>query len=103
MGTNFWITFLQARIREAKLPDAKGLEFYLFGSCLRKIDPADVDLLVIYDPSVKKIEVVVSIRRYLKETLEPSIGKPLHICLLSENEVRHTHFVQQEKCVKLNL
>ena len=74
---------------------------YLFGSA-RRAEPQvnDVDLLVVYRAGLEK-DAGRTIRRPVERALEAKFHLPVHLLLLSENEVKQTGFVETEDAVEV--
>src|SRR5690349_7124828 len=94
----------RAMIREiqsalSRIPD--GFKIYVFGSYLRRDDPADIDILGVYDqkqvPDADAHDRIQSFTHWLEER----IGLPVHITLLSNIEAVSIGFIEAERCVEL--
>lgn len=80
----------------------KNSEIYIFGSFLTKVNPSDLDILIIYDE-----EVCIPEKAY--ERIEPSvrklekiIGFSVDLTLLTKEEENSVGFVIRENCQKLD-
>jgi predicted nucleotidyltransferase len=87
-------------VRRTDLPP--GVEaVYLFGSA-RRGEPAaeDVDLLVVYAGGLER-QAMRQIRDPIREALQDRFDVPLHLLLLSPDEVRETGFVETEDALQV--
>src|SRR4051794_1920263 len=69
---------------------------HVFGSALRSSDPEDVDLLVVYDPSVVAPRDASRLREAVISILGPLTGPPIQIVLLTCEEQQSTRFAESE-------
>jgi hypothetical protein len=74
---------------------------YVFGSCLYKPDPDDIDILLVYREDVCPPCQARDVLRQLAVELEVHIGMRLHLTLLSDREITHNSFIDSESCVPL--
>ena len=72
---------------------------YVFGSWVRRKDPQDVDLLIIYNPECCPIELAIHLRRQIVETASRALGLPAHTILLTVAEEKQVDFCASESCV----
>lgn len=83
-------------------PRPEGIEaIYLFGSARHSGSEAkDVDVLIVYSAGLER-EAASTIARPFREALRDRIDLPVHLLLLSPDEVRQVGFVESEDAVQL--
>lgn len=94
-----WTTLLQRRISELPMPC--GIEVYLFGSALRDADPADLDILLVYDPEVLTLDQFRAAGELICFDLEVRTGRAIDLCRLSVQEALSSRFIEDERAAKL--
>jgi predicted nucleotidyltransferase len=82
-----------------KLP--RGTEIYVFGSCLWRKDPKDVDVLIVYDPDVCQPERAHESVADAINALKKALGRPVHLTLLTRQEEEGCAFKIDTGCVSL--
>jgi predicted nucleotidyltransferase len=87
-------------VRGAQLPT--GVEaVYLFGSARHgDPEPPDLDLLIVYASGLER-QAMRQIGEPVREALRDRFHIPLHLLLLSPEEVRQTGFVEFEDAVQV--
>jgi predicted nucleotidyltransferase len=91
-----WLTDLERTISGAAA-DIGGLrEVSVFGSALRRPDPNDVDMLVVYDPAELAPLDAVQVRAVLARACAHISVQPVDIVLLTEDEAQDTGFREAE-------
>jgi hypothetical protein len=83
----------------SKLPN--GAEIYVFGSSLWRQHPNDVDVLVVYDPTICPPENAHSSVAESIRSLADALGRPIHMTLLTRQEERGCAFKLDTGCVRL--
>ena len=81
------------------LPD--GSSVYLFGSASRSDRYADVDLLILYDPTLCPAARAHADHQAFVDTVAEMAGAPVHVCLLSYREERTNGFIGQVAAIPL--
>lgn len=90
-----WLTRIARIAAAAEVPE--GVCVYLFGSALRRTDPADLDLLVVYrDGRVAEARALIGRLRANADELE---YPPTDFVVLSESEDAVVAFAASEGCV----
>jgi predicted nucleotidyltransferase len=87
-------------VRATQLP--AGVEaVYLFGSARHgDPDPADLDVLVVYASGLER-QAMREIGDPVRQTLADRFDVPLHLLLLSPDEVQETGFVELEDAIQV--
>lgn len=73
------------------LPD--GSSAYLFGSASRSDRYADIDLLILYDPSLCPAARAHTAHKAVVDRVAEIAGAPVHLCLLSYSEEQASDFI----------
>ncbi|WP_208023269.1 hypothetical protein [Mycobacterium marinum] len=84
---------LLSRIRSI-LDQHRGIEVYVFGSALTREDPADLDVLVIYQDREE-------LRRFLDDVDCWSGGLPLDVTAMTSGELAGSGFLVRSKAVDI--
>ena len=100
MEISILTTFLQTSANEGVVA-TKGLKIYAFGSVLRTSSPADVDLVMVFDPAAVTIEVTLTFRHWLRRKGLDVFGLSFDICLLTEKEAQNNPFLEEEGAVRV--
>jgi predicted nucleotidyltransferase len=82
-------------LRNEGVAGLPGIELYLFGSVLTSERPKDVDLVIVYDPSLVDVDKAIAIRQSLRSGIHEVAGVPADILLLSTSEVEQTNFLNR--------
>jgi predicted nucleotidyltransferase len=83
--TRFSITALRAELERA-LGDTAGVRaVYLFGSALHSETPADVDLVIVYEPPLTPL-TAPTVGEVVEEAVARSTGSRAHLMFFSVNE-----------------
>jgi hypothetical protein len=82
-----------------RIPD--GWQIYIFGSYLTAEDPKDIDVLAAYDSTKISHEVAFDRLESVARAIGIVAGRPVHLTVLSANEVAQVGFVGEESCVEV--
>jgi hypothetical protein len=86
-------------ITPALLPE--GSSVYLFGSASRASRFADIDLLILYDPSICPAARAHAEHKAFVRRVEEKAAAPVHLCLLSYSEESASGFIAQVSATPL--
>jgi predicted nucleotidyltransferase len=89
--------YLRSVARERLGERLGALQFYLFGSALSEPDPADMDVLVVYEKSRVSVPEILALRR----EISAAHGSRIDVTLMSDEEARTNSFISDERCVPL--
>jgi len=81
------------------LPSLRETSIYLIGSGRTRNDPADLDLVIVYDPTQVSSRYALFLRNELATTVEGTFGLSVDICLLSTSEADQSQFLEEERAV----
>ena len=70
------------------------VDAYLFGSALRRDDPKDVDVIVVYDEPLGPQSVGAAIRPLVREIVSAELGIPAHVVLLTRAEAAESGMIR---------
>ena len=77
---------------------------YVFGSCLRSGQPpADIDLLIVYDPEVCPPEKTYDLHAPFINTARSTFDLPVDFTLLTFKEERDSRFVEDTSAISLHV
>ncbi|ORA62934.1 nucleotidyltransferase domain-containing protein [Mycobacteroides franklinii] len=76
------------------LDQHQGVEVYVFGSALTREDPADLDILVIYQDRE-------GLRRFLDHADRQSGALPIDVTAMTSGELAGSGFLVRSKAVKI--
>jgi len=79
----------------------EGSQAYVFGSFLTTDQPEDIDVLILYDPSVCPPEGAYSAHALFAKNLRQLSGLPVDLTLLTYEEERSSRFIQDTKAVPI--
>jgi hypothetical protein len=79
----------------------EGSSLYLFGSASRSDDYADIDLLILYDPSLCPASQAHHNHRALVRCVAEIGNGPVHLCLLSYHEDSVINFRERVSAVQV--
>ena len=75
---------------------ARGIKIYVFGSAIRSCSPQDIDLVVVYNPSIIQVDDILSYRGSLQLDCRSKFGILLDVCILTEQEAQNNPFLKDE-------
>lgn len=86
---------MQRAIRSIIPALPEGSSVFLFGSALRSSQFSDVDMLILYDPTLCAPDRAHSEHKGFVDGIAKDIDVPIHLCLLTYQEERTTGFIAQ--------
>lgn len=91
-----WVADVREALDEAG-PTLDGVcSVHVFGSALNRPDPADLDLLVVYDPNRIPPRRATNLRRVIVSACATVPLRPVEIVLLTAAEAAATNFADME-------
>lgn len=101
------ITYLQQRMNDNKelinCIREYGINFHLFGSILKKENPRDLDILMIYDQDLINLKSVLKLKNEIVNYLKENSFSEVDLLLLSIEEELEVNFIKSEKAVNIKL
>jgi hypothetical protein len=105
MAVTSWHTRLQRKIERATawgdLPPLDDVRLYLFGSAMRRPNPMDLDLLLVYDESRIRPRAAICLRDELVRFVEEEFRLPVDVVVLSGWESLQTRFIEAEGAIPI--
>jgi len=80
----------------------EAVALYIFGSALRKRNPNDLDLLLVYDKRLVSEKTALSLRHRLSRSIMAELKLPVDLVLLSKFEAQQSRFVELEGAVAVS-
>ena len=90
-------------IRSTTTSLPKASTAYLFGSFLNSASPNDIDVLLVYDPEVCEPALAYELHKDFVDRLQTAVGIDVHVTLLTKDEERDCHFVEDSCAVPIEL
>jgi hypothetical protein len=75
---------------------------YLFGSWQHEVDPADFDVLLVYDLGLCSIQEILRLKWKIRKVAPVIFGVPAHVVMLTTEEERQVNFIATNNCVLLD-
>ena len=97
MEINSLIIELRKEINNKEL-----FKFYLFGSARFSDRPNDIDILVVYKKSYS-LEGIIDLRNKIEDIVFSIYNIHADVILLSKCEALYNTFINDEKCILLNV
>ena len=79
----------------------KGSSAFVFGSCLSRSTPRDLDLLIVYDASICRAKEAYRAHASFVASLQEMVGIPIDVILLTIVEEAHSSFVECSHAVPI--
>lgn len=80
----------------------RGATIYLFGSACYLKNPEDVDILVVYDPSLIPPEKAYSCIRPISVAAERVTNRNIHLTVLTNKEAADTGIIDAVEAIELH-
>ncbi|HCG3020574.1 hypothetical protein [Clostridium perfringens] len=75
------------------------MQFWMFGSALKKDKPNDIDILLLYPINIKDIYGVYKFKKDLKLDMKEYFNIDIDLLLLSYEEEETINFKKDENCI----
>lgn len=97
---SFWTTLLRKEI-SVSYPNSTPFEVYVFGSALREAQPADLDIVIVYDSiTLSRNQLAKECSRFATWLLNLT-SLPVDLCRLTYEEAASSRFLLMEGAVRV--
>ena len=79
----------------------EGIQVFLFGSACYRVQPSDIDMLIVYDADIISAESAYAKMQPLLAEIRAITVIPVRPVILSDQEARDSHFIEDVEPIEL--